>query len=325
VPRNVPAVLGRITTENPTRLDLAAWVVGNENPVTARVMVNRLWHQFFGRGFSSTIENVGLQGEWPSHPDLINWMAADLRSDWDLKRAVRNIVLSATYQQHVAPPKVDERLLAGFPRQRLSAEQIRDQALHVSGLLAETFGGPSVKPYQPEGLWKEVAMLQSNTNAFEQGVEDDLWRRSLYTYWKRAAPPPSLLTFDAPTREFCVARRTTTDTPLQALVLWNDPQFVEAARETASTVLGTQASTDERIHMLYRLCTGDTPSAELTRRLAVALQEWTARYEDAPLDATSLISVGQSPVAESLPKTELAAWTMLASAVLSSDAAIVKD
>ena len=325
VPRNVPAVLGRITTENPTRLDLAAWVVGNENPVTARVMVNRLWHQFFGRGFSSTIENVGLQGDWPSHPDLIDWMAADLRSDWDLKRAVRNIVLSATYQQDVAPPNVDERLLAGFPRQRLSAEQIRDQALHVSGLLAETFGGPSVKPYQPEGLWKEVAMLQSNTNAFEQGVEDDLWRRSLYTYWKRAAPPPSLLTFDAPTREFCVARRTTTDTPLQALVLWNDPQFVEAARETASTVLGTQASTDERIHMLYRLCTGDTPSAELTRHLAVALQEWTARYDDAPLDATSLISVGQSPVAESLPKTELAAWTMLASAVLSSDAAIVKD
>jgi hypothetical protein len=325
VSRNIPAVLGDIGIENPTRLDLAAWVVGDKNPVTARVLANRLWYQFFGRGFSSTIENVGLQGEWPSHPDLLNWMAADLRSDWDLKRAIRGIVLSATYQQDVALPNIDKRLIAGFPRQRLSAEQIRDQALHVSGLLVETLGGPSVKPYQPDGLWKEVAMLTSNTKAFEQGEDGDLWRRSIYTYWKRASPPPSLLTFDAPTREFCVARRTTTDTPLQTLVLWNDLQFVEAARETAGRVLQTPGSTDERIHMLYRLCTGDTPTADMTRRLSVALRDWIVRYGAAPDDAAALVSLGESPAAESLPKNELAAWTMLASAVLSSDAAIVKD
>jgi hypothetical protein len=321
----VPAILGEITAENPTRLDLAEWIVGDENPVTARVLANRLWHQFFGRGISATTENVGTQGTWPSHPDLLDWMASQLRADWDLKKAIRSIVRSATYQQGTGQAEVDPELLAGFPRQRLSAEQIRDQALHVSGLLVEQFGGPSVKPYQPEGLWAEVAMLQSNTNAFEQGQGDDLWRRSLYTYWKRAAPPPSLLTFDAPTREFCVARRITTDTPLQTLVLWNDPQFVEAARLTAGRALASGSDTSARIRVLYRLCTGDVPSEALATTMSAALTYWLQRYAEAPEDAEAMLAIGASPVPESLAKDELAAWTMLASAVLSSDAAIVKD
>jgi hypothetical protein len=325
VARGVPAILGEITAENPTRLDLAEWIVGDENPVTARVLANRMWHQFFGRGISATTENVGTQGTWPSHPDLLDWMASQLRADWDLKKAIRNIVRSATYQQGTGQAEVDPELLAGFPRQRLSGEQIRDQALHVSGLLVEQFGGPSVKPYQPEGLWAEVAMLQSNTNAFEQGQGEDLWRRSLYTYWKRAAPPPSLLTFDAPTREFCVARRITTDTPLQTLVLWNDPQFVEAARLTAGRVLASDGDTPARIRVLYRLCTGDVPSEALATTMSAALAYWLQRYADAPEDAEAMLAIGASPVPESLAKDELAAWTMLASAVLSSDAAIVKD
>jgi hypothetical protein len=321
----VPAILGEITIENPTRLDLAKWIAGDENPITARVLANRLWHQFFGRGISETTENVGTQGSWPSHPLLLDWMASQLRADWDLKKAIRSIVLSATYQQDGPNADLDPEFYAGFPRQRLSAEQIRDHALHVSGLLIEQFGGPSVKPYQPDGLWAEVAMKQSNTNAFEQGAGDDLWRRSLYTYWKRAAPPPSLLTFDAPTREFCVARRIATDTPLQTLVLWNDPQFVEAARLTAGRVLAGEAGTTARIHRLYRLCTGDVPTDALTSTMAEALQHWLQRYQSAPEDAEAMLAIGASPVPESLAKDELAAWTMLASAVLSSDAAIVKD
>ncbi len=321
----VPAVLGHIEAKNPTRLDLANWIVGDVNPLTARVVANRLWQQFFGTGIAATVENVGLQGSWPSHPALLDWLAAELRRDWDLKKLIRTIVESATYQQAAAGPEDAPHLYAGFPRQRLTAEQIRDQALHVSGLLVEQLGGPSVKPYQPDGLWKEVAMLQSNTNAFEQGTQDDLWRRSMYTYWKRAAPPPSLLTFDAPTREFCVARRLTTDTPLQTLVLWNDPQIIEAARNTAARVLALPGTSQEQIAHLYRRCTGEDPPPDVARLLDSSLQHWRNRYLNASDDAASLVGIGASPIPDNVSAEELAAWTMLTSAVLSSDAAIVKD
>jgi hypothetical protein len=182
-----------------------------------------------------------------------------------------------------------------------------------------------VKPYQPDGLWQEVAMPQSNTRTFMQGEGDDLWRRSLYTYWKRAAPPPSLMTFDAPTREFCTARRISTNTPLQALVLWNDPQFVEAARETAARVMESSGGDQDRLTELYRRCTGSPPTPSIATAMQTALESWRTRYSASVDDAAALISVGETPTPEDVDSAELAAWTMLASAVLSSDAALVKD
>ena len=320
VNRNVPAALGHLDGDALDRRDLAAWTVGEDNPITARVFANRLWQHFFGRGLAETVEDFGLQGSWPTHPDLLDWIATDLRNDWNLQDTIRHIVLSDTYRQRSGD---DFGRYAAFPRQRLSAEQIRDQALHVGDLLVEQVGGPGVKPYQPTGLWQEVAMPQSNTRTFEQGEGDDLWRRSIYTYWKRAAPPPSMVTFDAPTREYCSARRLPTNTPLQALVLWNDPQFVEAARATATrVVLGNDP---DPVASLYRRCTGSVPSEPIAASMRDALEGWRARYKESPEDAAALIAIGDSDPPADIDQTELAAWTMLASAVLSSDAAIVKD
>ena len=266
------------------------------------------------------MEDFGLQGSWPTHPDLLDWLAADLRDDWDLHDSIRQIVLSAAYKQSSG---ANHAQYAAFPRQRLSAEQIRDQALHVGGLLVEETGGPGVKPYQPDGLWQEVAMPQSNTRTYERGQSDDLWRRSVYTYWKRAAPPPSMVMFDAPTREFCTAQRMATNTPLQALVLWNDPQFIEAARGVATHILTSTPA--DPIQALYRRCTGETPDGEIARSMQEALEGWLARYQATPDDAMSLIGIGESARPADIDPVKLAAWTMLASAVLSSDAAIVKD
>ncbi|MEE2973359.1 MAG: DUF1553 domain-containing protein, partial [Planctomycetota bacterium] len=216
VDRAVPVVLGGLPSDlqDASRLDLAEWLVGPDNPLTARVVVNRYWNQLFGRGLVESVEDFGYQSAWPSHPELLDHLAVRFRDGgWDVQDLFREIMSSATYRQsarirpEAAALDSSNELLSRFPRQRLEAEQIRDQALYASDLLVESFGGPSVKPYQPEGLWREVAMVQSNTRNYEQGYGDDLHRRSVYTYWKRAAPPPSLLAFDAPTREYCNVRR----------------------------------------------------------------------------------------------------------------------
>ncbi|MDG2201628.1 MAG: PSD1 and planctomycete cytochrome C domain-containing protein [Phycisphaerales bacterium] len=327
VARAIPVAIGSLDVEGtPTRIDLARWLVGDENPLTARVTANRMWAMFFGQGLSETVEDFGFQGSWPSHPVLLDWLAASFRDrGWDVRDSIRTIVHSSTYRQSsegAAP--VDATLYARYPRQRLTAEQIRDQALHVSGLLVERFGGPSVKPYQPLGLWSEVAMPQSNTRVFERDSGDSLWRRSLYTYWKRAAPPPAMLTLDAPTREYCATRRLTTNTPLQALVLWNDEQFVEAARATAARVL-VETPEPDRIVDLYRRCTGTRPSKEITILMQDTLARFTERYRGDEDAAQALVMIGDSSMPEGMAMDELAAWTMLANAVLSSDAAIVKD
>ena len=307
-------------------------MVGDENPLTARVTVNRFWEIFFGRGIVETSADFGLQGAWPTHPELLDWLAVDFReNDWDMRAVLRRIVTSATYRQssRITP---ETRALdplnesyGWFPRQRLAAEQIRDQALYVADLLVEELGGPSVKPYQPEGLWQEVAMLQSNTRYFERSEGDGLWRRSLYTYWKRAAPPPSMLSFDAPTREYCVTSRMVTNTPLQALVLWNDEQFVEASRKLAERTIRSGDDDDERLRMMVLRAHGSTLEAETRDVLLEALAAYRLRYEAAPDDAAALVSVGESKTPEDIPGSELAAWTMLANALLASDAAIVKD
>ncbi|MEC9157393.1 MAG: PSD1 and planctomycete cytochrome C domain-containing protein [Planctomycetota bacterium] len=335
VSRGIPAVLGAVRggpDQRVDRLDLAEWLVGEENPLTARVTVNRYWALFFGRGIVETTGDFGLQGAWPSHPGLLDWLAVEFRENgWDVRELLRTIVTSSAYRQSSRrTPEaraIDERnvLLGAFPRQRLSAEQIRDQALHASGLLVERLGGPSVKPYQPEGLWQEVAMPQSNTRTFERSDGEGLWRRSLYTYWKRAAPPPSMLTFDAPTREYCVTERGSTNTPLQALVLWNDEQFVEAARVLAQRAIAEAGDDRGTIRRLALHSTGGELSEDTTLRMLEAVAAYRARYRAAPEDARALLSVGEAPLPDGHDPPELASWTMIANALLSSDAAIVKD
>lgn len=336
VARQVPDALGALPAEAPRdRLGLARWLVSPQNPLLARVTVNRLWEFVFGAGLVRTTEDFGLQGEWPSHPELLDWLAVELReSGWNLRAMLSMLVKSATYRQSARVREdalardPDGRLLAWMPRRRLGAEQIRDYALFVSGLLVEKFGGPSVKPYQPPGLWEEVAMVQSNTRSYQRGAGEALYRRSLYTYWKRACPPPSMLTLDAPTREFCTIRRSATNTPLQALVLWNDEQMVEAARALAWRVLQEplEAPTDtERIGRLFRRCAGRAPAPAERDALAAALAAFLDRYRKSPADAEKLLSVGAAPLPAEADRSVLAAWTMLANAVLASDVVITKS
>ncbi len=324
VTRGIPAALGKIPAGTTVdRLALARWLVSKDNPLVARVAVNRWWEALFGAGLVRTSEDFGSQGESPTHAELLDWLAVEYReSGWDTRKLVRSIVTSATYQQSSTVRKdvrevdPDNRLLAVYPARRLGAEQLRDQALYLSGLLVERFGGPSVKPYQPPGLWQEVAMPASNTRIYEQDSGEGLWRRSLYTYWKRAAPPPSLLTFDAPTRESCVIRRSSTSTPLQALVLWNDPQFVEASRVLAARALKGATSDEARLATLHRSCTGAEPDSRERAALAQALDGFRRRFRASPKDASALIGVGMAPAATDVDPAELAAWTMVASAEL---------
>jgi len=316
------------------RRALARWLTDPRHPLTARVAVNRLWRHVFGAGLVETAEDFGMQGAWPSHPELLDWLAVEFReSGWDVKALVRGIVTSATFRQssRVRPDLRErdprDRWLGRFPRRRLRAETIRDQALFVSGLLRESFGGPSVKPYQPPGLWREVAMPASNTRTFERGPDDELWRRSVYTYWKRAAPPPSMTTFDAPTRESCTIRRSRTATPLQALVLFNDVQFVEAARVLAERTLLESGPDAARLARMFARCTGETPEADELRALGSALDDFRARYGARPDDARALLAVGEAPSRalgdrSTLAPEEVAAWTLVANAILSLDSTL---
>jgi mono/diheme cytochrome c family protein len=328
VDRAVPALLGGLPQGAPRdRLGLARWLVAPENPLTARVTVNRLWAQVFGTGLVATTEDFGVQGERPSHPHLLDWLAVEFTdSGYDLRHLMRLLLESRTYRQssdwraELAAVDPDDRLLGRHPRRRLSAEELRDNALALAGLLVERRGGPSVKPYQPPGLWEEVAMPQSNTRQYRRGEGEDLWRRSLYTYWKRAAPPPSMVAFDAPTREVCVVERAATDTPLQALVLWNDEQFVEAARELAErNLLELEPAAEiERAGLatLFQRVLARAPEPAELEALERTLEHFLARYAAAPEEAAALLEVGESYADPRLPAPELAAWTLVASALL---------
>ena len=236
-----PAVLPPFPKDAPrNRLGFARWLLWPNHPLTARVTVNRFWQEVFGTGIVRTTGDFGVAGELPSHPELLDWLAVEFReSGWDVKKLFKLMVTSATYRQSAAatPEKLEKdpqnRLLCRGPRFRMDAEMIRDYALAASGLLVEKLGGPSVKPYQPDGVWEAVAMIDSNTRSYDRDTGDNLYRRSLYTFWKRQAPPASMDIFNAPNRETCTVRRERTNTPLQALVTLNDPQFVEAARHLA--------------------------------------------------------------------------------------------
>ncbi|MFH5802664.1 PSD1 and planctomycete cytochrome C domain-containing protein [Alienimonas sp. DA493] len=328
-----PAVLPPLPEDAPqNRLTLARWLVDPDHPLTARVTVNRLWQQHFGTGLVRTSEDFGFQGEWPSHPELLDWLAAEfIESGWDVKALHRRIVLSAAFRRsaEVGPEQLqvdpDNRLLARGPRYRLDAEAIRDAALAASGLLVERLGGPGVKPYQPDGLWEAVGYTDSNTAKFQRDDGDALHRRSLYTFWKRTSPPPSLSTFDAPSRESCVVRRSRTNTPLQALALMNDVQFVEASRHLAARLLTEGDTTDEaRLTHGFRLTVGRTPEAD---ELAVLKRVLTARrsaFAADPAAATDLLGVGATERNESLDPVEHAAFTLLASLLMNTDAFVTQ-
>ncbi|HYR58090.1 MAG TPA: DUF1553 domain-containing protein, partial [Chthoniobacteraceae bacterium] len=271
---DVPASLPPLPADAPrNRLGLARWLVSPSHPLTARVEVNRLWQQCFGEGLVRTANDFGVQGEPPTHPELLDWLAVHfVESGWDVKAMLKLIVTSATYRQSSIPSPAllardpENRLLARGPRFRLSAETIRDQALAASGLLVERIGGPSVKPYQPVGLWEAVSY--DGELSYQQDKGDGLWRRSLYTFWKRQSPPPALLIFDGPTRETCVVRRPRTNTPLQALVLWNDETYVEAARALAAHAIADGgASDDDRLRFAFRRVTARTPDNDELRVL----------------------------------------------------------
>ncbi|NOS69784.1 MAG: DUF1553 domain-containing protein [Verrucomicrobia bacterium] len=341
VPPGVPAVLPALTSGTSTnRLDLARWLVSPEHPLTARVTVNRFWQQFFGTGLVKTSGDFGAQGESPSHPKLLDWLACEFMQpssspasthSWDVKHLLRLIVTSATYRQNSAvTPKVLQidpanRLLAHGPRFRLDAEMIRDNALFVSGLLNEKRGGRGVRPYQPSGIWEAVGYTSSNTAKFEQDHGDALYRRSLYTFWKRTAPPPYLITFDAPSREKYCTRRERTDTPLQALVTMNDPAYVEAARHLSARMLEEKTNEDDRLNFGFRLVTSRQPSADEKSVLQGALKKYLAKYQSDKEAAKKLIAVGESPVNEKLNPSELAAYTMVASLLLNLDETLNKN
>jgi hypothetical protein len=330
-----PAVLPRLSYPAPlNRLGLAKWLTDPSHPLTGRVAINRYWQSYFGVGLVKTSEDFGTQGERPSHPELLDWLATEFaRTGWDVKAMQRLIVTSATYRQssRVTPRLLEKdpenRLLARAPRLRLPAEFVRDMALAVSGLLVEKIGGPSVRPYHPPGLWEEIAFGGGFTaQKYEQDHGEALYRRSMYTFWKRTCPPPSLQAFDAPEREFCVVRRSSTNTPLQALVLMNDPTYVEAARKFAERILtGATASPTARIEYAYRLALARPPKAEEMKVLLGVLNEQKAAFRKNGDAAVKLISVGESKRDEKLNPAELAAWTAVASVILNLDETITKS
>ena len=288
--------------------------------------------EVFGTGIVKSVEDFGSQADWPSHPALLDYLAVEFAENgWDQKALIKKIVTSATYRQQAirnakaAEIDADNRLLSSFPRQRLKGELIRDQALFVAGLLNDQIGGPSVKPYQPGDLWNEVAIGGTNTGRFKRDTGEALYRRSMYTFWKKTSPPAQMQIFNAPTREFCVVNRDVTNTPLQVLTLWNDEQFLEAARLLAQRTLAEAESDSDRLTLIYRRCTGDTPNADEIEVLRDALTYYRERYTASPEDAKALLGQGEYPLPEAHDPAELASWMMVASSVLSLDETIVRD
>lgn len=338
VQRETPALLGAWPSEAPrNRLGLGLWLASEENPLTARVAVNRFWQMIFGIGIVKTAGDFGSQGEWPSHPELLDWLAVDFRrSGWDVKRLVRQIVTSTTYRQssrwreELAEIDPENRLLARSPRYRLPGEFVRDNALSASGLLNDAIGGPSVRLYQPAGLWEERAMPASNTRFFKRDTGEVLYRRGMYSFWKRSAPPPQMATFDAPEREFCVARRGLTNTPLQALTLMNDETFLEMARALAQRVYEEVPGDGEgalraRMERMFRLATGRTPDESQLRVLEASFRMALRQYAQRPEDASALLSYGEAPRSETISAEEHAAATIVANIVLNLDQTMTRD
>jgi hypothetical protein len=329
----VPAFLPPLPAGAPAdRLGLARWITDPAHPLTARVAVNRVWARFFGHGLVDNADNFGVQSAPPSHPALLDNLALDfIAGGWDLKALQRRIVLSATYRQDSAVSDAllardpENRLLARGPRVRLPAELIRDNALAVSGLLVPEIGGPSVMPYQPEGLWDELAG-GAGQGPYVQATGKDLYRRSLYTYRKRTVPHPTLTTFDAPSFELCMVKRGRTNTPLQALALLNDLTYVEAARALAERMLREAPGEDAaRLRHGFRLATGRAPTEAESELLAGGLAGHLATFAAAPEDAEAFVRNGDSAPDPALDRVQLAAYTAVAGVLLNLDETITKE
>jgi hypothetical protein len=307
---------------------LARWLVDPSNPLTSRVIVNRYWQQFFGIGLVKTSENFGVQGEHPSHPQLLDWLATELvRTKWNVKAMHRLIVTSATYRQSsaVSPSLLardpENRLLARGSRRRLSGSVIRDQVLAMSGLLAEHQGGPSVKPYMPPGLWRSISNAK-----YVQDHGDKLYRRSLYTYWRRTVPPPTMMAFNAVEREVCIVRKEQTNSPLQALTMMNNITFIETSRLMAERMLREGGkSPEDKIAFGFRLSTSRFPTSDESQILRDVHRRFSQRYRNDATAANALLGVGEFPRDSSLNAAELAAMTMLASTILNLDETITKE
>ncbi len=319
-PGFLPPIAPRADGKPLNRLDFAKWLVAKDQPLTARVTINRWWAMLFGNGLVKTVNDFGAQGEWPSHPELLDWLAADFMKDWNVKRAIKQIVLSETYRQssRVSPRLLEKdsenRLLARGPRQRLDAEIIRDNALAIGGILNGKLGGKSIKPEQPPGTWEINEMGGYN---YDKSKGDDLYRRGLYVYWRRSTVYPSFITLDAPTREFCTAQRAKTSTPLQSLVLMNDPVFVEAARAFAQRILkeGGPDNTS-RLRLAWRLALARPPSEKEIAILAKTLETQLTTYTQDKAAATALVKVGDLAKPANTDDSELAAWTAMGNVLL---------
>jgi hypothetical protein len=331
----VPAVLPplKVAGSRPTRLDLANWVVSPENPLTARVAANRLWQQFFGVGLVKTSADFGAQGEPPSHPELLEWLAAEYRdSGWDTKRFVKRLLMTDAFRRDARQSPAERakdpenRLLSRGPRFRLDAEQLRDNVLFVSGLMNPEMGGRAVKPYQPPNIWEPVGYADSNTRYYLQDRGPANHRRSLYVFIKRTAPHPFLTNFDAPNREQLCALRDRTNTPLQALHLMNDVQHIEAARALAERVLTEGGKDDtDRITFLYRTVLSRKPDADELRLVTAALAKQRELFAADYAAAAKLVALGESKPRSAAPVTETAAWAMTASLVLNLDETVSRN
>ncbi len=311
------------------RLDLAKWIVSAENPLTARVVVNRLWKIYFGAGLSRKLDDLGAQGEWPSHPDLLDYLAEDFRSHgWDVKRTVKSMVMSQTYRQSsLTSPPVREadpynRWLARQSRFRLDAELVRDNALAISGLLVNSIGGKSVNPYQPAGYW---AYLNFPTREWQNSTGEGLYRRGLYTHWQRQYLHPSLLAFDAPSREECTADRPRSNTPLQSLVLLNDPSYVEAAKTFAEQILRQNGSNRDRLDFAFRRALSRPVQDDEAQVLEQLLTTHMTEYQADAAAAAALMTVGEKPTPADLPTPELSAWTSVARTILNLHEVITRN
>jgi hypothetical protein len=340
----LPAVLPALPAGAPNnRLGFAQWLVSGEHPLTARVWVNRAWEKFFGTGLVKTTENLGSQAEWPSHPELLDWLATEfVRLKWDMKAMQKEIVMSATYRQSSVISRAvtsdqsahsvsdyakdpENRLLAHAPRIRLSAETLRDQALAISGLLVEKIGGPSVRPYMPEGVWDETSKY-GDLRGYKADAGDALYRRTLYTIWKRTAAPPTMLMFDSPSREICTVKRSRTNTPLQALSLLNEVTYVEAARALAQRMITEGGATaEQRISWAFQRATGRHPSEAEVNVLAAGLAQRLVKYTQQPEAAKQLSTVGAMKPAAEVSPNELAAYTLTANVLLNLDEVITRE
>jgi hypothetical protein len=327
----VPSVLPPLRKDwKNNRLGLARWLVDPSNPLTARVIVNRFWQMLFGVGLVKTVEDFGSQGEWPIHAELLDWLATQfIDSSWDVKAILKTMVTSAAYRRssHVTPELLEKdpenRLLARGPRFRLPAELIRDQALAISGLLVEQTGGPSVRPYQPPGLWEELTF---DGVPYQADAGENLYRRSLYTYWKRTVAPPAMTTFDATNRETCTVRASRTNTPLQALNLMNDVTYLEASHMLAERMMKEGGSKpEERIAYAFQLATARPPKPMESKVLREIFDRFLDNYHASPPAAVKFLSQGDHPRDETLNPCELASYASVASLILNLDETITKE